>query len=184
MEKLGRFEKCRIAISKGITYDAEKGLVRGVRGNEIINKNDDGYIQICFTYNKKRYTLMAHQFIYYCVYGKYDENLDINHLNEIKYDNRISNLEASTRRYNIEYSKENETGFTGVKKRKYSFESDLRIIRNGESKTISVGSFNTAEIASVHRELAVLHEKELKSFSTEHRLEFRNLIKELYNTVR
>jgi exonuclease III len=181
-EKLTRFEKCEIALSKGITCDIEKGIVYGIRGEEITGKNNKGYININFRYNGKIYSLKAHIFIYYYAKGEYDESLDINHLNEIKDDNRIINLELATRRYNTEYSSENSNGYTGILKNGNKFTAKLAITIEEIKKTIYVGIFETPKIAHEHYKLAVIHERRLESFSTEHRKEFRNFIKELYNT--
>jgi hypothetical protein len=76
--------------------------VFGVRGDEIKCKDKDGYIQINFRYNKKPYKLRAHQFICYCAKGEYDINLDIDHINGIRDDNRIENLRLTTHGENLQ----------------------------------------------------------------------------------
>ena len=149
-EELGRFEKCRIAIEKGITCDAERGVVFGVSGNEIKKKNSNGYIQICFRYNKKIYYLLAHQFIYYCVHGEYDINLDIDHHNEIKTYNSISNLRLTTRSQNKQNVKKHK-GYCFNKKAK-KWQVNIKI--NG--KTIYLGLYELEEDAIKAREAGKL----------------------------
>ena len=139
-EELGRFEKCRIAIEKGITCDAERGVVFGVRGNEIKSKNKAGYIDIPFRYNKKYYILKAHQFIYYCVNGEYDINLHIDHFNMVRDDNRIENLRLTTHSENLQNTKAK-----GIYWDKSRNKWMAQIYING--KTINLGRYDLEEDA-------------------------------------
>ena len=170
-----------------VVIENNTGKKRNVRGVDLKPGISKGYFYFnLYKPNSKikkgwNHKLVAQSFLGHIPCGM---ELVINHKDNNPQNNHVDNLEITTQRKNSTYHKENKTGFAGVKKRRYGFQSELKITRNGQSKNIHIGLFNTAEIASAHRELAVLHEKELKSFSTEHRLEFRNLIKELYDTVR
>jgi hypothetical protein len=179
-EELSRFEKCKIALELGYKVEIDKGIVIGLKGKEIKTKSSDGYIRIDFTYNGKIYNLKAHHFIYYCKYGEYPIKLQINHLNEIKDDNRICNLKLATNRENVSYSSENSTGFIGIKKQGKKYSSSLFITINNLGKDVYIGMFNTPYVASSHRELAILFERTLESHSKEHVKEFRDFIKNLY----
>ena len=182
-EELTKFEKFEIAIKKGVTCDIEKGIVYGVRGKEIEKNKTQKYIKVNFRYNKKIYSLFAHQFIYFCKYGEYDISLNINHKNEIKDDNRIDNLELMTHRENIVYSLENTIGFVGIDKKGKKFRAKIGITINNICKNIHIGNFETPEIAFAHRELAIEHERGLESHSKQHIKEFREFIKELYSNL-
>lgn len=148
-EKLNRFDKCRIALEKGITCNPETGLIFGVRGNQLTRIDKDGYINFSFKYNKKYYYLFGHQFIYYYVNGEYDINLDIDHINTIKNDNRIENLRTATRSENKQNVK--HRGIYWHKKNK-KWIARIRI----NYKYINLGSFNTEEEALIAREAGKL----------------------------
>ena len=90
-----RLEKAELLKSKGYTYDPETGKIYGVRGKEITNKRNDGYIQLTFVKNKP-YVLMGHHFALYMIYGNVDF-IELDHQNRIKDDNRICNLRILTR---------------------------------------------------------------------------------------
>ena len=83
-----RLEKCELLKSKGYTYNPETGKIYGMFGKEIKRLSDDGYINL-------DNNLRGHHFAWYWVYGNVDfEQLD--HINRIKNDNRISNLRDVT----------------------------------------------------------------------------------------
>jgi hypothetical protein len=133
-----RLEKCELLKSKGYTYDKESGKIFGVRGKEINNLRNDGYIQICFKKNGSN-SLLGHHFAWYMTYGNVDfERLD--HENRIKNDNRISNLRILTHSENI--SNNDAKGYSWVKSRNKWF---ARIYIDG--KSIHLGYFNTEEQA-------------------------------------
>jgi len=60
-----------------------------------------GYICITITENKVRRQIGAHRLIWLCYHDYIDSNLVINHINGIKTDNRLVNLELVTSRENI-----------------------------------------------------------------------------------
>jgi len=100
-----------------------------------------GYTRICI--NKKDkfiHRLVAEAFI------PNPNNLPmVNHINEIKSDNRIENLEWCNNRYNITYSCGNE--ITGV----FFFKGKYRVRIYINGKNTHIGSFNTIEEANQFR---------------------------------
>ena len=138
-EQLNRFDKCRIAIEKGYTCNPETGKVFGIMGKEIINKKD-GYIDISFIYNKKKHHLKAHQFIYFCVNGEYDLSLDIDHINNLRDSNQISNLRLTTRSENLQNTK--AKGYTWNKSRN-EWQAQIQI----NNKKIYLGWYKLEEDA-------------------------------------
>ena len=85
-----REERIKLLIQIGYTGDIETGKIYNKFGKEVLTKNDEGYLKISTTINKKSITIRQHQFIYYLATGEIVEMLD--HINCNKSDNRISNL--------------------------------------------------------------------------------------------
>ena len=127
-----RLEKCELLKSKGYFYNPDTGKIYGSLGKELISKDKDGYIKL-------RYNLRSHHFAWYWVYGNSDFKL-LDHINQIKDDNRICNLRIVTQqqnKYNTEYK-----GYSWDKKNN-KWQSVIRI--NG--KQTHLGRFNTEEEA-------------------------------------
>jgi len=81
------------------------GTVSGARQNK-------GYVQIMI--DKENY--LAHRLAWFYVYGKWPNN-QIDHINRIKTDNKISNLrdvDNSKNQHNIGIRSHNSSGVTGV----------------------------------------------------------------------
>jgi len=135
-----RIDKIKLAIENGFTYNPETGDIFNKFGKIIKNKSDQGYIRIVlYDNNKKLYQLRGHQFAYYIVYGKIVEQID--HINGIRDDNRISNLRSVTNQQNQ---------FNNTKSKGYSFDKKnnkwrAQIYLN--NKKINLGLFNSEDDA-------------------------------------
>lgn len=92
-----REEKCKLAVKQGYTYNPETGDIIGLVG-KIITAKKDGYIVITLISNNKRYQLKAHHLCWYITYGKIIDCVD--HINNIRNDNRICNLRSVTKQQN------------------------------------------------------------------------------------
>ena len=101
-------------------YDPETGIfhwlkstTRSVKAGYVAGgKNHKGYVRIGV--NKKRY--LAHRLAWLYVYG-YFPKYDVDHINTIPFDNRISNLREATtpqNQHNVKMSKANKSGVKGV----------------------------------------------------------------------
>ena len=95
---MNREDRIKLAIDKGYTCNPITGEIFGIK-NKLITGKRVGYISIRVEDdNNKYHHLMAHQFIYYCVYNQVVDCID--HINGIKDDNRIENLRNVSRQEN------------------------------------------------------------------------------------
>lgn len=127
-----RKEKCELAIELGFKYNQSTGEVTGSRG-KVITAKSKGYIYLQLKLDKKMYQLRAHQFAWYTICGEIVEQID--HVNGIKYDNRISNLRSVTNQQN----QWNRTKALGYSCNKLTNKWNAKISVDG--KTINLGSF-------------------------------------------
>lgn len=67
-------------------------------------KIENDYMCIGLYINKKGIKKRVHRLVAECFLENYDENMEVNHKNSIRYDNRVDNLEMCTREYNHDYS--------------------------------------------------------------------------------
>lgn len=139
-------------LRRALIYDKETGLFRrAIKTGRKANIGDvagcvdkDGYIQI----RLKGKMYPAHRLAWLYFYGEWPQD-EIDHINCVKGDNRISNLRIATRRQNsmnLKIYKSNKTGVKGVywhSKRKV-FVAQIRA--NG--KRFFVGNFNDVISAS------------------------------------
>jgi len=134
-----REEKIQLAIEKGFTYDALTGKVYGIRGKEVINRHNMGYITMSMQVDKKKYFILCHHFAWYMFHKEVVEELD--HINGIRYDNRIINLRSVTRQQN-RFNNHVSKGYSWDKRRK-KFQSKIKL----NKKTIHLGMFDKEEDA-------------------------------------
>lgn len=102
-------------------------------------------------------TLMAHRVIW-AIHNGYFPELEIDHINGEKKDNRLCNLRLATltqNQHNTGLRVSNSTGYKGV-----SFRPDYGRFTSSisvNSKSIHLGSFDTAELASEAYNIAARH---------------------------
>lgn len=73
------------------------------------NKNRNGYLMVPLCNEGKNKTMLVHRLVAKAFVQNYSLfNTDINHINEIKTDNRAENLEWCTKEYNNNYGTRNE----------------------------------------------------------------------------
>ena len=132
-----RLEKCEFLKSKGYTYDSETGKIHNRFGKEYKSKHK-GYIIINGNNNFKG-KVFGHHYAYYMIYGHVNfEELD--HINRIRTDNRISNLRILTNQQN-----QFNTNAKGYYWNKAAQKWKSQIQVNG--KQIYLGLFKTEEEA-------------------------------------
>lgn len=86
------------------------GNIKSLRRNTIMSPatTPNGYLIVNLS-NKGKRTFGVHRLVAQAFLPDYDDNLEINHKDEIKTNNHVDNLEVCTRLYNIRYG-------TGIKK--------------------------------------------------------------------
>jgi hypothetical protein len=91
----------------GFSADPTTGVVYGSYGQAIMNRDKHGYIIICCGRARKNrlgLPTYGHQFVWQTVHGPIAPGMTINHLNGIKDDNRIENLELVTQSDNMHHA--------------------------------------------------------------------------------
>lgn len=138
--KLTRLEKCLLAKEKGYTYNPITGHVIGLKNNVLNSYDEDGYLIFIVCHNGNKYHIKQHHFAWFMTYGDNMDFILINHKNENRGDNRITNLEVS----NFSHNQHHRHSVTIAYDKKYKkFRS--RITVNG--KCYHLGSFETSEEA-------------------------------------
>ena len=156
-------------LKKLFSYSEETGLFtrlvrvsrRGKVGENAGHLISTGYVKIGI--GKKYY--LAHRLAWLYVYGHFPKN-NIDHINGIKTDNRISNLREATfeeNSRNVGITSRNNSGFKGVyfikKRNKWATRCSVN------KKEIYLGSFDTAEEASkAYQQFALKHHGQFARF--------------------
>ena len=84
------------------------------------NLKKTGYLSFTIYLEKnKNKNYLSHRFVYECFYGPIEKNKQINHINSIRVDNRLKNLEVVTASENCKKSAKNkDIGFYNKKAKK------------------------------------------------------------------
>lgn len=139
-------------------YDPETGLLRwkidrqgGAHAGDIVQSRDGhGYIQV--TIDAKN--LRAHRVIWAMCHGQWPSG-QIDHINGVRDDNRISNLRVASPRQNssnLGLAKTNTSGFRGVSYSRARGKWEAYIRSNG--KHVHLGRFDRREDAVRARDAA------------------------------
>ena len=132
-EETGHFTRIKTVRGRG----SVKGSIAGT-------KMQNGYLKTCI--DNKEYLL--HRLAWLYVHGVWPDNM-IDHINQIKDDNRFCNLRQATRSENMRNTvrrKTNKTGVKGVTWSKQAKKYVAQITLN--YKNINLGSFSTKEEAA------------------------------------
>ena len=153
VEKRSR-EWFKTFAAEHIAYDPETGRLwwkkkpnrQASVGKEIGSKNPEGYLYF-YSYGRR---YKAHRVAWLLVHGEWPSD-QIDHINGVRTDNRISNLRAVDQSTNMENMrgarKSNKSGFLGVHlyapHRRKPYKATICI----KGKTKALGVYETAEMA-------------------------------------
>ena len=85
-------------------YKLPGGGTRFLKGKILMLKTDsEGYVRAVLRVNNSRKYIMVHRLVAYAFLGK-QEGMEINHINFIRGDNRLENLEWVTHKKNCKWS--------------------------------------------------------------------------------
>ena len=83
--------------------DVDNGIVFGIRGKPI-TKRAKGYVHVWNRSPASNISISAHRLIWESVHGPIPAGMQINHINGVKHDNRIVNLELVTASQNTAHA--------------------------------------------------------------------------------
>lgn len=131
---------------KGIYQVSSLGNVKNFKKNKIINGYYDkaGYKRICLYKNGKRYYPFVHRLVAEAFIPNPNNYPSINHKNEIKDDNIISNLEWCTIKYNNNYGTRNKRIREKKIKKVAQYSLDMKLIKIFDSITEAAKEVNTS----------------------------------------
>lgn len=132
-----------------LSYDGGTGLFTWKTSNSNRRRVGDvaggnvskGYIAICIDYNR----FFAHRLAWFYVHGVWPQH-EVDHINGIHNDNRISNIRATTveqNRRNKRMSKNNTSGWKGVSRSRKKWVAQIGV----DNKHLHLGVFDTVEEA-------------------------------------
>lgn len=98
-----------------------------------IDKN--GYNYICLCKEGKCRWFKVHRLVWETFVGPIPDDYEINHLNEVKYDNRLENLEVVTHKENINHGSCTERAGKKHRKQIVQYDMDNNIIKIWKSMT-------------------------------------------------
>lgn len=93
----------------------------------LINRN--GYYQVCLCKNSKAGLYYVHRLVWIAFNGQIIENMQVNHINEVKTDNRLSNLNLMTQKENLNWGTRNERSAKNRSKSVLQFDLNDNLIK-------------------------------------------------------
>lgn len=134
---------------EGLYQVSNLGNVKGIKTNKILRlkNNGNGYLHVGLSINSKVKTTYVHKLVAITFLDHQPNGYEVvvDHINSIKSDNRLENLQLITQRLNSSKDRNSIYEFpTGVSKNKNAFKANIRI----NKKSYHLGTFKTIEEAS------------------------------------
>lgn len=127
ISNLGRVKSLQRLVWNGVKMFMLKERIK----KDVINKS--GYHQIHLYKNGKRNIFLVHRLVYENFVGEIPDGKDVNHIDECKDNNSLSNLNLMTHKENCNYSTRNQRVYT------------THLNRKDESKPIKVFKYPSME---------------------------------------
>jgi len=101
---------------EGLYQVSNYGNVKGLKRGKLLKKTtvNKGYEMVCLCKENIKKSFEVQTIVASAFLIKLKEKCHVDHINEIKNDNRLCNLQYLTPRENTTKSKKNKTGYTGV----------------------------------------------------------------------
>lgn len=111
----------RIQLLNLVEYDPETGAITSKLGNKVKNYTNAryGYKTVYLSLATRKIYCLAHRLAWFLIHGEIDPELDIDHQNGIRGDNRLANLRLVTARENSRNRRRgsnNPSGVMGVRR--------------------------------------------------------------------
>jgi hypothetical protein len=92
---------------EGLYEVSNQGVIRNVKTGKTLKPacNYKGYPVVSLYKDGEPRSFLVHRIVWMAFFGSIPNNLQINHINEVKTDNRLENLECVTAAENIRWSK-------------------------------------------------------------------------------
>lgn len=119
---------------EGLYEVSNLGRVNSLKGNIIIKPAlNKGYLRLVLYKNGKKKNKTIHQLVAEAFVDNPNNYSCINHINEIKTDNRVENLEWCDNNYNDNYGTRNERIAKGLSKKIVQLDSNNNYIKTWEN---------------------------------------------------
>lgn len=106
-----------LSFAKNIYNGKKKNIIMYSEGEHCGSIHRDGHWSVAFRVNGVQHRRYCHRIIWELTHGAIDDNLEIDHINGIRSDNRIENMRLVTKKTNLRNQKtntRNTSGKTGV----------------------------------------------------------------------
>lgn len=110
MEIWKQYRDTNYEISNTGKVRSKKTLKEMKQYKKEYGKYENDYMKISLNIRGKKTTKSVHRLVAECFLDNYSDNLEVNHKNSLRYDNRIENLEMTTKEENYQYSLTNGNG--------------------------------------------------------------------------
>ena len=126
------------------------GVIRHVKHKKSIgNLNNYGYYRITVRDNGKSKNVKSHRFIYECFHGVITDKRVVDHINNIKSDNRLDNLQIVTQSENVKKDHKGGKSLPPIKIRAINIETGESFDYESINKTAKDLIIDTSSICHI-----------------------------------